>query len=132
MTQNGKVALVRRGNVALAKRMESLEEYMMPAVDIYETPDAFVLKADMPGVLKESISICAEPGVLHIKGTITQMLGEDVNVLYSEIRKSNYFRKFNIGNGIDGDNIEASVNDGVLTILLPKNESMRVREIPIK
>ena len=132
MTRNGHVALVRRGQDALAKRMDPLEEFVMPLVDIYETGESFVLKVDLPGVMKESINILAEPGALQIKGTINQVQGENVNILYSEIRKINFFRKFNIGNGINADTIEAQFDDGVLTVVLPKNESMRAREIPIK
>jgi HSP20 family protein len=132
MTKNGQVALVRRSQDALAKRMGPLEEFIMPLVDIYETGESFVLKVDLPGVQKESINILAEPGSLQIKGTITHVSDEYVKVLYSEIRKINFFRKFNIGNGINADTIEANFDDGVLTVVLPKNESMRVREIPIK
>jgi len=132
MTKNGQVALVRKGQDALAKRMDPLAEFVMPLVDIYETGEAFVLKVDLPGVQKDFITILVEPGSLEIKGTIAQMQGENLSVLYSEIRKTNFFRKFNIGNGINGDAIEAFFDNGVLTLILPKNESMRVREIPIK
>jgi HSP20 family protein len=132
MTKNGQVALVRRVEDALAKRMDPLEEFVMPLVDIYETGESFVLKVDLPGVQRESINILAEPGALHIKGTINQVQSANVAVIYTEIRKINFFRKFNIGNGINMDDIEANFEDGVLTVVLPKNESMRVREIPIK
>jgi HSP20 family protein len=132
MAKNGQVALVRRGNDALARRMEPLEDFVMPLVDIYETADAFVLKVDMPGVLKESISVHAEPGTLQIKGTLAHVQNENITVLYSEIHKASYYRKFNIGNGIDADTIQAQFDDGVLTVALPKNETMRAREIPIK
>ncbi len=132
MTKNGQVALVRRGQDALAKRMDPLEGFVMPLVDIYETGESFVLKMDLPGVQKESINILAEPGALQIKGTINQVQSENVTLIYSEIKKINFFRKFNIGNGINADDIEAYFDDGVLTVVLPKNESMRVREIPIK
>jgi HSP20 family protein len=112
--------------------MDPLEEFVMPLVDIYETGKSFVLKVDLPGVQKESINILAEPGALQIKGTIAHVSDENVKVLYSEIRRINFFRKFNIGNGINADGIVANFDDGVLTLELPKNESMRVREIPIK
>jgi HSP20 family protein len=112
--------------------MDPLEEFVMPLVDIYETGESFVLKVDLPGVMKESINILAEPGALQIKGTINQVQSENVTVIYSEIRKISFFRKFNIGNGINADTIEAQFDDGVLTVVLPKNESMRAREIPIK
>jgi HSP20 family protein len=132
MAKNGQVALVRRGSDALARRMEPLQDFVMPAVDIYETSDAFVLKVDLPGVPRESIDVHIEPGILQIKGYVTEKDKQNVNLLYSEILRASYFRKFNIGKGIDADNVDARYDDGVLTVLLPKNESMRAREIPIK
>ena len=132
MTKNGEVALVRKGNDSLAKRMDPLEDFVMPAADIYETADAYVVRVDLPGSQKESISISLEPGQLQIKGLVGQFHNDGSNVLYSEIPKANFFRKFNVGNGIDADAIRASVENGVLTVTMPKNDLMRVREIPIK
>ncbi len=132
MTKNGEVALVRKASDALARRMEPLEDFVTPAADIFETPDAFVLKVDMPGVQKESISVQIEPGELQIKGLIDQLYKEPANLVYSEIRKASFYRRFNVGNGIDADKIHASFDDGVLTVILQKNESIKVREIPIK
>lgn len=132
MTKNGEVALVRKGNDALARRMEPLEDFVTPAADVFETQDAFVLKVDMPGVRKESISVQIEPGELQIKGLIDQLYRETSNLVYSEIRKASFYRKFNVGNGIDADKIQANFDNGVLTVTLQKNESIKVREIPIK
>lgn len=132
MTKNGEVALVRRTNDALARRMEPLEDFVTPAADIFETSGAFVLKIDMPGVEKESINVQVEPGLLQVKGLLSQLYKESSNVLFSEIRKASYYRKFNVGSGIDVEKIQANFENGVLTITLPKNESSKVREIPIK
>ncbi len=132
MTKNGEVALVRKGSDALARRMEPLEDFVTPAADIYETPDAFVLKVDMPGVQKDSISVLIEPGELQIKGLIDQLYKESSNLVYSEIRKASFYRRFNVGNGIDADRIHADFDNGVLTITLQKNDSIKVREIPVK
>lgn len=132
MAKNGQVALIRKAQDALAKRMEPLQDSVMPAADIFETSDAFILKVDMPGAMKDSIGVQAESGKLQIKGAVANVQEENVKLLYSEMYRANYFRTFNIGNGIDAENIEAHYDDGVLTMVLPKNESMRVREIPIK
>ncbi len=132
MTKNGEVALVRRGNDSIARRMEPLEDFVTPAADIFETPGAFVLKVDLPGVGKDSISVLVEPEELTVKGLIGQLYKETTNLVHSEIRKASFYRKFRIGTGVDQDRIEANVQDGVLTLTLPKNESAKVREIPIR
>ena len=132
MTKNGEVALVRKGNDSIARRMEPLEDFVTPAADIFEIPGAFVLKVDLPGVEKESISILVEPELLTVKGLIAQLYRETTNVVYSEIRKASFYRRFRVGSGIDPEKIQANFEDGVLTLTLPKNESSRIREIPIK
>lgn len=132
MTKNSEVALVRKGNDALARKMEPLEDFVTPAADIFETSEAFVLKIDMPGVKKESVSVQVEPGQLQVKGLISQLYKESSNLVFSEIQKASFYRRFNIGSGIDTENVHASFEDGVLTVLLQKNESTRLREIPIK
>lgn len=132
MAQNGQVALIRRVNDSLARRMGPLQDFVIPAADIYETGDAFILKVDMPGVQKESISLNIELGKILVKGLQASTVKERTDLLFSEIRKANYFREFNIGNGIDPDKIQANFENGVLSVTLHKNESMRAREIPIK
>jgi HSP20 family protein len=132
MTKNGEVALVRKGNESIARRMEPLEDFVTPAADIFETAEAFVLKIDLPGVEKDSISVQLEPEQLTVKGLIAQLYKESKSLVYSEIRKASFYRRFRIGSGIDPENVRANFEDGVLTLTLPKNESIRVREIPIK
>ncbi len=132
MTKNGEVALVRKGNDSIARRMEPLEDFVTPAADIFETVAAFVLKVDLPGVEKDSISVLVEPEQLTVKGLIGQLYKESANLVYSEIRKASFYRKFRIGSDVDQNQIQASFQDGVLTLVLPKNESIRVREIPIR
>lgn len=132
MTKNGEVALVRRASDALARRMEPLEDFVTPAADIFETSEAFVLKIDMPGVQKESVSVQLEPGALQVKGLIDQLYKQTTNLVFSEIRKASFYRRFNIGRGIDTDHIFANFEDGVLTVTLQKHDSIKVREIPIK
>ncbi|HTP12927.1 MAG TPA: Hsp20/alpha crystallin family protein [Bacteroidota bacterium] len=132
MTKNGEIALVRRGNDSIARRMEPLEDFVTPAADIFETPAAFVLKVDLPGVEKGSISVVVETDQLTVKGLIGQLYREPANLVYSEIRKASFYRRFRVGSGVDQERIQAGFQDGVLTLTLPKNDSTRVREIPIK
>ncbi len=132
MMNNGEVALVRKSQDALARRMEPLDDFVTPAADIFETSVAFVLRIDMPGVEKSSISVQIEPGHLQVKGLIAQLYREPRNLVYSEMKKASFYRKFNIGNGINLDAVGANFENGVLTLTLPKDEALRVREIPIK
>jgi HSP20 family protein len=117
---------------ALAKRPEPLEMPVAPVADIYETADAFVIKLDLPGAVKGSISVRVEPGVLSVKGKVTAHHGERSDLLFNEILRKSYFRSFNLGEGVDRNNIQAMFLDGVLEITIPKTDAMKAREIEIK
>jgi HSP20 family protein len=132
MDNNNTGDLIRRPSSALAKRPEPLEPPVTPVADIYETAGAFVIKLDMPGAEKDSISIIVEPGILAVKGKVEPRPGENERLVFSEIGKRSYARTFNLGDGVDCGNIEAQFENGVLGITVPKTESLKAREIKIK
>ena len=92
----------------------------IPRVDIYETEDGIVLKADMPGVGEESVDITLEKNVLTINGYVEPEEREDYCLTYAEYRVGDYQRSFTVSNEIDQDKIEATLKNGVLTLNLPK------------
>jgi HSP20 family protein len=132
MDTNNTGDLIRKPSSALAKRPEPLERPVTPVADIYETADAFVIKLDMPGAVKDSISVLVEPGILAVKGKVEPPHREDGKLVFSEIGSRRYVRSFNLGDGVDGGNIEAKFENGVLGITVPKTESLKAREIKIK
>jgi HSP20 family protein len=132
MTNNGNDALVRRTSSALAKRYELVERIITPVADVFETPDAFVVKLDMPGVTKEAVTVSVRPGRLSASGAIGPLHQQDAHLLCGEIGRKSYSREFNLGEGVDQEDVEAQFEDGVLTIRLPKTEDMKAKQIPIK
>jgi HSP20 family protein len=131
MDNNNTGDLLRRPSSALAKRPEPLEPPVTPVADIYETADAFVINLDMPGAVKDSISVIVEPGILAVKGKVDSHR-ENGELVFSEIGRRSYARSFNLGDGVDGGNIEAQFENGVLGITIPKTESLKAREIKIR
>jgi len=123
-------ALSRIGTRALIKANESVEALVAPSADIYETSDAFIVKLEMPGAQKETISVNTQPGQLSIKAAIAGQ-SEAMNVVVNEIGKKSYVRQFNLGEGVDHQGTEAEFSDGILTIRLPKSEQFKAREIII-
>lgn len=105
---------------------------IVPAVDIYETVDEYVLKADMPGVQKEDLDITFEKNQLEINGKVDSSLVDDENIRYREYTLYNYNRRFTVGEGIDSQKIAARLEDGVLTLTLPKSEAVKPRKIEVK
>jgi HSP20 family protein len=104
----------------------------LPAVDIFETPEALVLAADMPGVSGDRVSLDLKDNHLIISGEISQPLGEGETLLSQEYLVGDYYREFHLGELIDKNRIEAAMNDGVLKLTLPKAEKAKPRKIEVK
>ncbi|HCA80406.1 MAG TPA: hypothetical protein DEP53_11810 [Bacteroidetes bacterium] len=117
---------------ALAKRPEPLATLVNPVADIYETADNFTIKLDMPGVTKESVHVTAEPGRLAAKGEVVGRHLEGGTLLFSEIGRKSYVREFHLGEGVDHNNIQAELEDGVLMITVPKIDALKPREITVR
>ena len=103
-----------------------------PDVDIWETDGAITLAADMPGVRKEDIDIDLHNGVLTVHGRLTLNQYEGMRALYSEYNVGNYYRRFTLGEKIDQENIGAKMDDGVLTVTLPKRPQAVPRKLTVK
>lgn len=104
----------------------------VPAVDIYETDNEYVIKTEMPGVTKEGINITLNNGELTLDGKIEENLQTEENLKYSEFNAYNYHRKFMVGDGIDYNKLSASLENGLLTITLPKSERVKPKKIEVK
>jgi len=107
------------------------ERVLVPLTDIYETTDQYTLKLEMPGVTKDKLEITMENDELEIRGEAIPYKPESKVLKYSEFSQYDYFRKFTVGNDIDRDKISASLEDGVLTLVLQKHESVKPRKIAI-
>jgi len=131
MENNKHDAIIRKESGALMKQPESMEKIVAPVADIFETADAFVVKLDLPGAIKESVGLSIGPNLLTVKARIVPQHKEDAKLLFSEIGCKSYLREFNLGDGVDHEKISAQFEDGVLTIILPKTDSVKAKEIPI-
>jgi HSP20 family molecular chaperone IbpA len=103
----------------------------VPRVDIFEHEDAIMLFADMPGVDGDALDITLEKNVLTINGYVEPTSPEGYSLAYAEYRIGDYQRSFQLSNEIDQDNIEATLQDGVLRLRLPKAEP-RTRKITVQ
>lgn len=105
--------------------------YYVPNTDIFETEDALTVVMEMPGVRKENIGIQLKDDVLDIEGQIDFSNYEDMQPLYTEYNVGHFSRRFSISSKIDQDKISAEIEDGVLTLRLPKAEEAKPRRIKI-
>lgn len=103
-----------------------------PAVDIQETDEALTLTAELPGLKKEDVSITLENGILTLSGE-RQFEHEDKRDDYHRIERAygRFTRSFTLPSNVDGANVKARFEDGLLRITLPKAEEARPRTIQI-
>jgi HSP20 family protein len=104
----------------------------LPTADIYETNDALHVVLEMPGVDKNSVDIRVEDGVLKIEGRLDFSKYQGLQPLYTEYNVGHYSRSFRLSSKIDQNKIAAELNDGVLSLVLPKVEDAKPRTIQVK
>ncbi len=104
-----------------------------PAVDIYETENELVVKADLPDVELKDVDVRMENQTLTIAGERT-FEKQDSGKGYHRIERSygNFVRSFAVPNTFDTDKISAQYKNGVLTVTLPKKEAAKPRQIKVE
>ena len=105
------------------------DRYVRPLVDIFETEDALTVIADMPGVGRETLNVKVEDNILTIEGHMAQN-PRKASIL-EEFVPISFFREFELSEAVNQDKIEAALNNGVLTVTLPKQERVKPRKITV-
>jgi HSP20 family protein len=113
-------------------RLPVEEKSWMPAVDVFEKEDRFIVKAELPGMKEEDIDISVVGDTLSIKGekkTETEVKEED----YYRCERSygSFYRSIPIPSNVDANKIEASFDDGVLELVLPKSAKIKPKKIAV-
>jgi HSP20 family protein len=102
------------------------------AFDASETDQAYLVRADLPGVTKEDISVEVDGDVVNIQATLKRELTEGERVLRSERAAGQYARSFKLNQEIDETLVLAKYENGVLELTLPKKVSAGSRKISIQ
>lgn len=104
----------------------------LPSVDVHETADTIVITADLPGARADGVDLTFEDAVLTLRATVAPRHTQaSFRSLHREYGIGDYTRTFKITDPIDRERIQAALADGVLTITLPKADSVRPRKIRI-
>ena len=105
--------------------------WLQPQVNIAETPDGYVLEAEMPGVGKDGLEILLEANELTIVGRRSLDI-EGAHPVYRESFDRDYRRSFELDPTIDTQRIKARMDNGVLYLELPKAEKVKPRKITVE
>jgi HSP20 family protein len=105
----------------------------IPQVDVFETADSIVLKADLPEVKKSDVDISIQNNTLTLKGERKMERESKENQVYRMERSYGTFsRSFSLPPTVDSERAEAEFADGVLTLTLPKREESKPKQIKVK
>ena len=130
MNQETTIQKQESGTPDGAERTRTRKVYV-PQVDIFETEDAILLLADLPGVDEKGIDVTIEKNVLTIKGTASVEPPAGLTLAYAEYGLGDYERTFTISNEIDRDAVEASIKNGVVRLTLPKSKHAKAKKVAV-
>jgi len=113
--------------------LATLSEAATPALDVYQTPNEVVVKAALPGIKPDDVNIDITGDTLTIKGETKakQEIKRD-DYLYQERRYGTFSRSVVLPGGLKPDRAEATMDDGVLTLTIPKAEELKPKSIKVK
>jgi HSP20 family protein len=106
---------------------------LSPAFDVKETKDAYLFKADVPGIPEKDLEVTITGNRLNISGKRDQEKEEKNDRYYTYERNYGTFtRSFTLPDGADLENLRASIEQGVLTISVPKKPEVQPKKIAVK
>jgi HSP20 family protein len=106
-----------------------------PAIDVYETPDRYVVVAEVPGLTREQVELAVETSRLTIRGRrVDRTPGNDQPVHYHQIERGHgaFSRTFEFADTIDVERVSADLSNGVLSVTVPKTPPSPARRIEVR
>ncbi len=103
----------------------------VPPADVFENDEGFLLRLDLPGVDPDKVDIRLDKGELSIGGAWSQP-DDEGELVGREYHATDYRRRFQVPDSIDADQISATLERGVLQVLLPKSEALKPRSIQVR
>ncbi|CRI65340.1 Heat shock protein Hsp20 [Thiocapsa sp. KS1] len=107
------------------------EAALLPPVDIYEDAAGITLVADLPGVSRERLSVQVDKDTLLIEGEAAIEMPSEMEALYADLRTTRFRRSFTLSRELQADQIDAQMQDGVLTLKVPKRAELQPRKIQV-
>ncbi|SHJ99894.1 heat shock protein Hsp20 [Malonomonas rubra DSM 5091] len=113
--------------------LPTLDEEWAPRVDISETDNNFLIKAEIPGIKREDVKINIEDNVLTIHGERKEEKEEKGRKFHRvECRYGSFSRSFTLPQNTQMDHVEATFKDGILNLQIPKKQAEKSKQIEVK
>jgi len=116
----------------MTQKEKAIPVMMRPAADIQESKEGATIYVDLPGVKKDALEIDVDQNVLSIKGAIDLNTPENLEPAYMDIHAGVFERRFTLGEELDGNHIEANLDQGELKLFIPRSEQHKPRKIEVK
>ena len=102
-----------------------------PPIDIYETDEGLILRADLPGVSLDTLELQVQDNKLTLFGRMEPSVPENARLLHQEYEVGDFLRSFILSDEVDHQRIAAKLNNGVLEVVLPKADKPEPRRIQV-
>ncbi len=103
-----------------------------PPIDIFETPEGLVLRADLPGVTAETLDLQVQDNKLTLLGRVAPQSPSGATLIHQEYHVGDFVRSFILSDDVDHDRISAKISNGVLDLLLPRIPKTEPRKIQVR
>lgn len=103
-----------------------------PPIDIFETPEGLVLRADLPGVTAETLDLQVQDNKLTLLGRVLEQAPPGAALIHQEYHVGDFVRSFILSDDVDHDRIAAKISNGVLDLLLPRIPKAEPRKIQVR
>ena len=102
-----------------------------PPIDIYETNEGLILRADLPGVSLDTLELQVQDNKLTLFGRMEQIVPDNARLMHQEYETGDFLRSFILSDEVDHQHIAAKLNNGVLEVVLPKADKPEPRRIQV-
>ena len=122
-----------RGDETIYTRAEASKRMLFkPPIDIYESDDGLVLLANLPGVAAETLELQVQNNRLTLFGRVKRPVGDDAELRHGEYHEGDFLRSFILSDEVDYERISATLNNGVLKVVLPHAPKAEPRRIEVQ
>ncbi len=132
MAEQQELAVREKREVAAKEERTVPGRFYVPPTDVWETEDALAVAMEVPGVARDAVEIELKEGVLRVQARVDPAKYEGLEPVYTEYNVGHYARSFALSDTVDQERIDAQLEDGVLTLTLPKVAEARPRRIALK
>jgi HSP20 family molecular chaperone IbpA len=131
MADQQELAVREKKELAAKEERTVPGRFYVPQTDVYETEDALTVVMEMPSVDRKDVEVELKEDVLRVEGRIDFSKYGGMEPVYTEYNVGHFSRSFTLSDRVDRDRIAAQLEDGVLTLTLPKTADARPRRIAI-